>query len=133
MKISYRIVVGLMMVFLLSVLTCCSGDAGKSLSDSSSFTSTETRDSTVTTTATTTTTASESDESSSEIESQSTASSTTIEDDNTTESTEIKVWISSKGKKYHNKSSCSNMNSPKQVTEKWAKENKYTPCKRCYK
>lgn len=43
------------------------------------------------------------------------------------------VWVPVKGgKKYHSKSSCSNMVNPMQVTVEHAVANGYTPCKRCY-
>lgn len=44
------------------------------------------------------------------------------------------VWVPTNGgTKYHNKSTCSNMIDPIQVSEETAIENGYTPCKRCYK
>ena len=44
------------------------------------------------------------------------------------------VWIPTNGgKKYHSKSSCSNMKDPMQVTEEHAIENGFEPCKKCYK
>ena len=43
------------------------------------------------------------------------------------------VWVPTKGgKKYHSKSSCSNMEDPIQVTIEHAEANGYTPCKRCH-
>lgn len=42
------------------------------------------------------------------------------------------VWIPKSGKKYHNKSSCSNMKNPSQVTQSIAEARGYTPCKKCY-
>ncbi|WP_026506798.1 SH3 domain-containing protein [Butyrivibrio sp. MC2013] len=43
------------------------------------------------------------------------------------------VWIPTKGgKKYHSKSTCSNMDGPMQVTLERAEENGFTPCKRCH-
>lgn len=45
---------------------------------------------------------------------------------------EIYVWISGSGKKYHSKSDCSNMKSPKKVTKEYAEEKKYTACKKCF-
>ena len=47
------------------------------------------------------------------------------------EPTERMVWISDTGNKYHNKSSCSNMDDPRQVTESWAESHGYEPCGRC--
>ena len=49
----------------------------------------------------------------------------------TTENNEKKVWISAKGKKYHSRSSCSNMSSPQEVTVSEAEKRGYTPCKKC--
>lgn len=44
------------------------------------------------------------------------------------------VWVPTKGgTKYHNKSTCSGMKDPKQVTVERAVANGYTPCKKCYK
>lgn len=43
------------------------------------------------------------------------------------------VWIDNTGKKYHNKSSCSNMSDPYQVTVDEAVNRGYDPCKKCYK
>ena len=44
------------------------------------------------------------------------------------------VWIPTKGgKKYHSKSSCSNMDNPNHVTIETAKAKGFTPCKKCYK
>lgn len=48
-----------------------------------------------------------------------------------TKPTEEKVWISSKGKKYHTSRTCSNMKKAKQVTLKEAKKKGYKPCKKC--
>ena len=43
------------------------------------------------------------------------------------------VWIPvNGGKKYHKKSSCSNMKDPMQVTKETAIENGYGPCGKCY-
>ena len=47
------------------------------------------------------------------------------------ESNEKKVWISATGKKYHSRSSCSNMSSPQEVTVSEAEKRGYTPCKKC--
>ncbi len=49
----------------------------------------------------------------------------------TNESNEKKVWISATGKKYHSRSSCSNMSSPQEVTVSEAEKRGYTPCKKC--
>ena len=46
---------------------------------------------------------------------------------------ETMVWIPTKGgKKYHTHAGCSNMDDPKQVTEKEAKKRGFEPCKRCH-
>lgn len=45
--------------------------------------------------------------------------------------TERMVWISDTGSKYHNTSTCSNMDNPRQVTESWAESHDYKPCGRC--
>lgn len=42
------------------------------------------------------------------------------------------VWIDNTGKKYHSKSSCSNMDAPYQVTKSEAEAMGRTPCKKCY-
>ena len=42
------------------------------------------------------------------------------------------VWIPQSGKKYHSKSSCSNMSDPTKVTVSEAESRGYTKCKRCY-
>ena len=49
-----------------------------------------------------------------------------------TSTIETMVWIPQNGKKYHSKSSCSNMKSPSQVTKSYAESNGYTACKKCY-
>ena len=49
------------------------------------------------------------------------------------ENTSSMVWISENGKRYHNKATCSGMKSPKKVTEEYAEEHGYEPCKRCYR
>lgn len=41
------------------------------------------------------------------------------------------VWIPASGKKYHSKSSCSNMENPSQVTLSQAQSRGYTPCSKC--
>ncbi len=47
---------------------------------------------------------------------------------------EVMVWIPTKGgKKYHSKSSCSNMDNPQRVTISEAKRQGFTACKKCYK
>lgn len=42
------------------------------------------------------------------------------------------VWIPNSGTKYHDDSSCSNMNSPREVPLEEAEQMGYTPCKKCY-
>ena len=42
------------------------------------------------------------------------------------------VWIPATGKKYHRKSSCSNMKNPTQVSRSDAISRGYEPCKKCY-
>lgn len=42
------------------------------------------------------------------------------------------VWISESGTKYHKKSSCSNIESPKEVNKSEAEKMGYTQCKKCY-
>ena len=49
-----------------------------------------------------------------------------------TEKKQDMVWISSTGKKYHRKSSCSNMKSPTQITKDEAIRRGYSACGRCY-
>lgn len=59
----------------------------------------------------------------------------TQNEDNSSElDTEIaeNVWISENGTKYHRKSSCSNMESPKEVSKSEAEKMGYTQCKKCY-
>ena len=62
------------------------------------------------------------------------SNSSTATTDNTTNDDEKveMVWIASSGTKYHSKSSCSNMNSPRQIPLKEAIENGYTACKKCH-
>lgn len=42
------------------------------------------------------------------------------------------VWVTEKGKKYHNKSTCSAMKSPIEISKEQAEQQGYEPCKRCY-
>ena len=42
------------------------------------------------------------------------------------------VWVTSNGSKYHSKSSCSNMQSPRQISLENAQKQGYTACKKCY-
>jgi len=46
---------------------------------------------------------------------------------------EVMVWIPATGKKYHKKSTCSNMKNPSQVTIEEAKKKGFGACKKCYK
>lgn len=47
--------------------------------------------------------------------------------------TEQMVWIPTHGgKKYHSKSTCSNMKDPEKVTLSEAKAEGFTACKKCY-
>lgn len=41
------------------------------------------------------------------------------------------VWITENGKKYHSKSTCSGMKTPKEISKQEAEEQGYEPCKRC--
>ena len=42
------------------------------------------------------------------------------------------VWITSGGKKYHSKSSCSGMISPSEVSIEYAEQHGYTACSKCH-
>lgn len=42
------------------------------------------------------------------------------------------VWVSATGKKYHRKSSCSNMKNPSQISKSDAISRGYEPCKKCH-
>lgn len=42
------------------------------------------------------------------------------------------VWIPQSGSKYHNRSTCSNMNNPRQVPISQAESAGYQPCKKCH-
>ena len=59
---------------------------------------------------------------------------TTPEPDNTTSNDEQieMVWVGSSGTKYHSKSTCSNMNSPRKISIEDAKKQGYGPCKNCH-
>lgn len=46
-------------------------------------------------------------------------------------SIEQMVWVPRSGKKYHKKSTCSNMKNPRQVTVSEAKKFGFTPCSKC--
>lgn len=48
------------------------------------------------------------------------------------ETQEQDVWVCGTGKKYHRTSSCSNMNSPYQISLSEAQAQGYEPCKKCY-
>lgn len=45
---------------------------------------------------------------------------------------ETMVWVSDSGKKYHSKSSCSNMSNTHQISLSDAQAQGYTPCKKCH-
>ena len=45
---------------------------------------------------------------------------------------ELMVWIPKTGKKYHSKSSCSNMKDPEQVPLSEAEWRGFTACKKCW-
>ena len=49
----------------------------------------------------------------------------------TEEKKESMVWIPKTGKKYHSKSSCSNMKNPSHVSLSTAKSRGFTPCSKC--
>lgn len=50
-----------------------------------------------------------------------------------TEPREEMVWVPTKGgRRYHSRSSCSNMSNPQEVTISQAKSRGFTPCKKCY-
>lgn len=53
--------------------------------------------------------------------------------DTESDSNSQKVWITENGTKYHNKSTCSGMLSPQEVSKTYAEEMGYEPCKRCCK
>ena len=58
---------------------------------------------------------------------------TTVSDSITSDDEkEEMVWIPSTGSKYHSKSSCSNMDSPRQVSLEEALKQGYTACKKCH-
>ena len=46
--------------------------------------------------------------------------------------TEQMVWVAVTFKKYHSKSTCSNMKDPEKVTLSKAKAEGFTACKKCY-
>lgn len=58
---------------------------------------------------------------------------TTISDNTTNEDEKGEmVWIPSSGTKYHSKSNCSGMKSPRQIPLEDAKNQGYTACKKCH-
>ena len=60
-------------------------------------------------------------------------SETTTPDNSTNNEEKVQmVWVASSGTKYHSKSSCSNMTSPRQISLEDAKEAGYTACKKCH-
>ena len=42
------------------------------------------------------------------------------------------VWVTAKGKRYHNNPKCSNMKNPEEVTIEEAEKRGLTPCQKCY-
>lgn len=141
--LKYGIIGGSWLVFLLFVLISNVGDAQSNVSGIVNTQGSETviseTESNVTTETTITETATAVLESSETTETTTTSSTetttTTTKSENqkvaSTKPTEEKVWISSKGKKYHTNKTCSNMKKAKQVTLSYAKKHKYKPCKRC--
>ena len=60
-------------------------------------------------------------------------STATVQTVSTGKKTEQMVWIPTHGgKKYHSKSTCSNMKDPEKVTLSEAKAEGFTACKKCY-
>ena len=60
-------------------------------------------------------------------------STVTVQTVSTGKKTEQMVWIPTHGgKKYHSKSTCSNMKDPEKVTLSEAKAEGFTACKKCY-
>ena len=57
---------------------------------------------------------------------------TNVDTNNDGSNSQEMVWIPKTGKKYHSKSSCSNMKNPSQVTKEEAEDMGYEPCKKCY-
>ncbi len=74
------------------------------------------------------------DEESSETSSSSSTDSLGILENSTPNNNQkILVWIPTNGgKKYHSKSTCSQMKNPIQITEQEAINRNFTPCARCY-
>ena len=61
------------------------------------------------------------------------AGQATVQQVSASKKTEEMVWIPTHGgKKYHSKSSCSNMKDPEKVTLSEAKKQGFTACKKCY-
>lgn len=61
------------------------------------------------------------------------SSTATVQTISTGKKTEEMVWIPTHGgKKYHSKSTCSNMKDPDKVTLSKAKAEGFTACKKCY-
>lgn len=50
-----------------------------------------------------------------------------------TQQEQVYVWIDATGKKYHSKSTCSNMSDPYQVTKEQAEAEGRDACKKCYR
>lgn len=61
------------------------------------------------------------------------AGQATVQQVSTSKKTEEMVWIPTHGgKKYHSKSTCSNMKDPEKITLSNAKKQGFTACKKCY-
>ena len=61
-----------------------------------------------------------------------TTTDSSLDDTATGDKKDIIVWITESGSKYHSKSSCSGMKSPKEITLEEAEREGYEPCKRCH-
>ena len=59
------------------------------------------------------------------------AASAAITDVGKEQPVEVMVWAPKTGKKYHSKSTCSNMKNPSEVTIREAKSRGLTPCSKC--
>lgn len=61
------------------------------------------------------------------------SSNTTKPDSSSSNDEKIEmVWVASSGSKYHSRSTCSNMTSPRQISLDDAKKQGYTACKKCH-
>ena len=135
--LKYGIIGATWLIFALFALIGNAGDAQTNVSGAIDTKSTETSiivtESSIVTTTTSATETSETITESTEATTQATTVTTKQETKKVvaTKPTEEMVWISSKGKKYHTNSTCSNMKKPKKVKLSYAKKHKYKPCKRC--